>query len=73
MPINPNAPVLLITAVFAWMGGYPILRPQQYKDELWRSGDDVISRFPRWVVRILGIFIIVFGLGMLYLAFRSTK
>jgi uncharacterized protein YjeT (DUF2065 family) len=73
MPLNPNAPVLLITAVSARVGGYLILRPQQYKDELWRSGDDVISRFPGWAVRILGVFIIVFGLGMLYLALRSSK
>jgi hypothetical protein len=73
MPINANAPVLIITAVFAWVGGYLILRPQQYKDELRRSGDDVISRFPRWAVRTLGGFITVFGLGMLYLAPGASK
>jgi uncharacterized protein involved in exopolysaccharide biosynthesis len=73
MPINPNAPVLIITAIFAWVGSNLILCPQQYKDELSRSGDDVISRFPRWAVRILGVFTIVFGLGLLYAAFWRIK
>ena len=73
MPINPNAPVLIITAVFVWGGGYLIFRTQQYKDELWRSGDDVISRFPRWAVRILGVFVIVVALVVSYLALTSSK
>jgi hypothetical protein len=73
MSINPNAPVLLITAVFVWAGGYLILRPQEYKSELWRSGDNVISRFPPWAVRILGVFLIVMALGVSYLALKSSK
>jgi hypothetical protein len=73
MSINSNAPVLLITAVFVWAGGYLILRPQEYKGELWRSGDNVISRFPRWAVRILGVFLIVMALGVSYLALKSSK
>jgi uncharacterized protein YjeT (DUF2065 family) len=72
--MNPSAPVvLIITAIFVWVGSNLILRPHQYKDELWRTGDDVISRFPSWAVRILGLFTIIFGLGILYLAFRSSK
>jgi hypothetical protein len=73
MPINPKAPVLIITAAFVWVGGYLIFRTQQYKDELWRSGDDVISRSPRWAVRILGVFIIAVALGVSYLALISSK
>jgi putative copper export protein len=72
MTINPNAPILIIITVSVWVGGYLILRPRQYKDELRRSGDDVISRFSPWAVRALGVFIIVFSLGMLYLAFRPS-
>ena len=37
MLINPNALVLIIAVVFIWLGGYLILRPQQYKDELGAS------------------------------------
>ena len=73
MPINPNAPVLIITAVFVCVGGYLIFRTQQYKDELWRSGDDVISRFPRWAVRILGVFVIVVALIISYVALTPSK
>ena len=73
MPINPNAPVLVITTAFVCVGGYLIFRPQKYKDELRSSGDDVISRFPPWAVRILGIFIIVLALGVSYLALTSSK
>jgi hypothetical protein len=73
MPINTNAPVLIIAAVFVWAGGYLILRPRLYKDELRSSGDNVISRFPRWAVRILGVFIIMVALGVSYLALTSSK
>jgi len=73
MSINPNAPVLLITVVFVWLGGYLILRPQEYNDELWKSGDDVISRFPRWSIRILGVFLIVVALGVSYLLLTASK
>jgi uncharacterized protein involved in exopolysaccharide biosynthesis len=73
MAINPNAPVLIITVVFIWSGGYLILRPSAYKSELRAYGDHVISRFPSWAVRILGIFIIVFALGVTYLALKTGK
>lgn len=73
MAIHLNAPVLLIAAVFVWGGGYLILRPQVYKDKLWRSGDDVISRSPRWAIRVLGVSLIVAALGVSYLALTSAK
>ena len=74
MPLNPNAPVLIITAVVSiWLGGYLILRPQHYKDELGASGDDPISRSPRWAVRLLGVVTIVTGLVVSYLMLTSSK
>jgi hypothetical protein len=73
MSINPNAPVLIITAVFIWLGGKLILRPQQYKDELAASYDNPISRSPRWTVRILGVFLIVTALVLSYLVLSSSK
>jgi hypothetical protein len=52
-----------------------IVRPEEYKQQLLRSGqhdvslgssDDDIS--PRWPVRVLGVFIALMGLGISYLA-----
>jgi len=74
MLINPNTPVLIIiNAVFILGGGYLILRPQHYKDELGASGDDPISRSPRWAVRLLGVVTIVTGLVVSYLMLTSSK
>jgi hypothetical protein len=69
MSIDPHAPVLIIIAAFAWTGGYLVLRPKQYKNELEDHGEDLISRFPQWAVRVLGVFLIVFALEITYLLF----
>jgi hypothetical protein len=73
MLLNPNAPVLIITAVFVWVGSYLIIRPQQYKDELGSTGDDPISRSPPWAGRILGVVTIVTGLVVSYLVLTTSK
>jgi uncharacterized protein YjeT (DUF2065 family) len=64
--------VLMLTGIFLFVGIYLILRPKQYKDEL-RRFEDVISRFPRWAIRILGVFIIAVGLGVFYLFLTGSK
>ncbi len=68
-----NYGVLILTGIFLYVGSYLILRPQQYKDELDEFGEDVISRFPRWTVRIVGVFIITIGIGVCYLVLRASK
>lgn len=73
MSIIPNAPILIIVAVFVLSGAYLILRPERYKGELWKTGDDVISRFPPWAVRILGGVIIVAALGLSYLFLAHAR
>ena len=73
MWIIRNSPFLLIAVVGILTGGYLILRPREYKDELWKSGDDVISRFPHWAVRVLGAFIILTVVGVSYLYLVSSR
>jgi uncharacterized protein YjeT (DUF2065 family) len=65
--------VLILAGISLWVGSYLILRPQQYKDELEGYDENVISRFPRWSIRILGVFIIAVGLGVFYLFLTSSK
>ena len=57
---------------FLYMGAYLILKPQAYKDEL-KEFEDVISRFPRWAIRILGAFIIAVAIGVSYLILTTPK
>jgi uncharacterized protein YjeT (DUF2065 family) len=64
--------VLMLTGIFLCVGSYLILRPQQYKDEL-EGFEAVISRFPRWAIRILGGFIIAVGIGVFYLFLTASK
>jgi uncharacterized protein involved in exopolysaccharide biosynthesis len=64
--------VLILTGIFLCMGSYLILRPQQYKDEL-KGFESVISRFPRWSIRILGVFIITAGITVFYLFLTAPK
>ena len=64
--------VLILTVIFLCVGGYLIVRPQQYKDEL-EGFNHVISRFPPWAIRILGVFIIAVGIGVFYLFLTSPK
>jgi hypothetical protein len=74
MSINHSG-ILIITSALVCLGGYMIVRPEEYKQQLLRSGqhdvslgssDDDIS--PRWPVRVLGVFIALMGLGISYLA-----
>jgi hypothetical protein len=64
--------VFILAGIFLCVGGYLILRPQQYKDEL-EGSDHVISRLPRWAIRILGVFIIATGISVFYLFWTSSK
>lgn len=68
-----SLPALLMFGVGIALGVYLILKPREYKDDLTRSGDDVLSRFPRWAIRILGVFLIVLSLSLSYLFLNSTK
>jgi uncharacterized protein YjeT (DUF2065 family) len=67
-----NVGVPLLVGIFVCVGGYLLLRPQRYKDEL-AQFEHVISRFPSWAIRILGVFIMVVGIGVFYLFLRSPK
>jgi uncharacterized protein YjeT (DUF2065 family) len=64
--------VLILTGIFLCVGSYLILRPQQYKDEL-EGFEDIISRFPRWAIRLLGVFNIAVGIGVFYLFLIASK
>ena len=64
--------VLILTGIFLFVGSYLVLRPQQYKDELKAFGH-VISRFPRWAIRILGDFIIAVAIGVFYLFLTTSR
>ena len=64
--------LLILTGVYLCVGSYLIFRPQKYKDELGEL-EDVISRFPRWAIRILGVFIIAVGIGVFYLFLTASK
>ncbi len=65
--------VFIIPAgICIYTGAYLILKPQAYKDEL-KEFEDVISRFPRWAIRILGAFLIAFAVGVSYLLLTASK
>jgi uncharacterized protein YjeT (DUF2065 family) len=64
---------LILTGIFVCVGSYLILKPQQYKDELEGYDEGVISKSPRWAIRILGVFIIAVGIGVFYLFLKSSK
>jgi hypothetical protein len=79
MPINHNG-VRIIISVLVFLGCYMILRPKEYKYKLLRSDDDDISLrsrdddiSPLWPVRVLGVFIVLMGLGISYLALVPPK
>ena len=62
----------IFICIFVCMGGYLAVKPQEYKNDL-AQYEDVISRSPRWAIRVLGLFLIVFAAGLFYLISRSTK
>jgi H+/Cl- antiporter ClcA len=62
----------IFICIAACVGGYLLTKPQEYKDEL-SQFEDVISKWPRWLVRILGLFLIVFAGCLFYLFSRSPK
>ena len=65
--------VLLLTGISLCVGGYFILRPQQYKDELKGFDEGVISRSPSWAIRTLGVFIIIVGVSVFYFSRTVSK
>jgi uncharacterized protein YjeT (DUF2065 family) len=67
-----NFGVPILTGISLCVGSYLILRPQQYKDEL-EGFEDIISRSPRWAIRILGAFIIAVGICVFYLSLTTSK
>jgi hypothetical protein len=58
--------------LFVFLGVYRAVKPQEYKNDL-AQYEDVISRSPRWAIRVLGLFLIVLAAGLFYLIWRSTK
>jgi hypothetical protein len=64
--------ILMLLPIVVYLGGYLVLRPQQYRDELGRF-EGVISRSPRWAIRMVEIFIIVAGLAFSYLFLAAAK
>lgn len=61
----------IFLCIFVCLGTYLLIKPQAYKDELPQS-EDMISKWPRWLVRVLGLFFIVFA-GCLFYLFSSSK
>jgi uncharacterized protein YjeT (DUF2065 family) len=49
------------------------MKPQQYRDELREIGDVIISRSPRWAIRLLGVFFIAIGIGVFYLSLNASR
>lgn len=66
MIIDPDVPILIVTVVGVFTGAYLIVRPAAYQKELRGLGDEVISKWPLWSVRILGAFLIVLMFGITY-------
>jgi hypothetical protein len=64
--------IIIPAGICLYTGTYLILKPQRYKDEL-KEYEDVISRFPRWAIRILGAFLIAFAVGVSYLLLTASK
>lgn len=71
-PISEIADILLIAGIAVWTGGYLVFKPQRYKDEL-ATFENLISGFPRWAVRILGVFIIATAICVSYLFLAVPK
>ena len=63
---------LIFICIAVCVGGYLLTKPQEYKDEL-SQFEDVISKWPSWLVRVLGIFLIVFAGSFFYMLSRSHK
>lgn len=70
--IQDSGVVLILTGICICLGIYLIVRPQQYKEEL-EDFEDVISRSPRWAIRLLGVFTIAVGIGVFYLFLTTLK
>jgi uncharacterized protein involved in exopolysaccharide biosynthesis len=71
-PLSEIVGMLLMSGLAVWTGSYLIFKPQQYKDEL-ATFENIISRFPRWAVRILGVFVIVVAITVSYLFLTTPK
>ena len=59
------------TGIFVCVGGYLVIKPQAYKEEL-SQFENMISKWPRWLIRALGLVLIVFA-GCLFYLFASGK
>jgi len=59
--------VIILAGIAAFTSGFLILKPQSYKDEMAGIGH-LFGRFSPWAIRVLGIFLIVFAIGFVYLA-----
>ena len=68
MTVDPNMPIVFVTAIGVCTGVYLIARPAAYQNELRGLGDDMISKWPSWSVRVMGACLIVVMLGITYFA-----
>jgi uncharacterized protein involved in exopolysaccharide biosynthesis len=57
---------LLVVGITSLLGGYLVFRPQDYKDEMANLGH-LFGGFPRWALRILGVFLLAFAAIFAYL------
>ena len=64
--------VLILAFIGAAVGGYLVVRPQAYKDEMAGLGH-LFGSFPTWAIRILGVFLIAFVAGVSYLFFMQSR
>lgn len=52
------------------LGAYLILKPEAYKNEMERLGH-LFGEWPPWMLRLLGVFLVVFAAGITYLFLAS--
>jgi len=60
--------LLAFPVLAALLGGYLILRARAYKNEM-SELNHLFGQWPVWLIRTLGVVLVVFGLGLAYLFF----
>jgi hypothetical protein len=63
---------VLLAGIGILLGGYLFFRPRAYKEEMGRLGH-LFGDFPLWAIRLLGVFLIVFGACISYLFLTKSK
>ena len=63
---------ILLAGISVLVGGYLFFKPQAYKDEMGSLGH-LFGGFPSWSIRLLGVFLMVFGACLSYLFLIKSK